>query len=496
MEKRIKTLYIITIAAILAFLGMQVYWLYGRYVFSLDEYERNITQKITESVDLYNGLRDSQIRMEDSGDSIGSEILFPVISLSISKDDTVRTSRRVSIYSYSYRDILGLDSNIQLTQDMREKAIKEVYNHSRYKVYMAYDSVHYDASRAKDENETWSAAHNVVTAKYKPFTIEGIDSVLEKTGIEAEIIISQVDSMMWHRSVRHSGSMWNPKLSVTIPYSQLEGKVVEIKCKIDPFEVLPMMWSTLFIVLVITVLLTICLILQFSTVLKLSRLDRIRNSFVTTMIHELKRPISTLKMCVSGIENEHMMDDVEMKRELMTETRNSLDNLSAYFSKLRDITFNNVEQIPLNIQEIDLHEVFDEVTGSIIFPDLKKVEFINKIDEDLVISADRTHLVNILNNLVENAVKYSGSNVVIKAEATENNGIAEICISDTGNGIPAGELKHIFKRFYRGKAGSGDQPGMGLGLAYVKLLVDAHGGEITVESTEGKETCFTITLPQ
>ncbi|MDE6549607.1 MAG: HAMP domain-containing histidine kinase, partial [Muribaculaceae bacterium] len=126
----------------------------------------------------------------------------------------------------------------------------------------------------------------------------------------------------------------------------------------------------------------------------------------------------------------------------------------------------------------------------------KSVKFINEIDESMVVSADPTHLNNILNNLVENAVKYSGSNVVIKAEASENNGIAEIRISDTGYGIPTGELKHIFKRFYRGKAGSGDQPGMGLGLAYVKLLVDAHGGKITVESTEGKETCFTITLPQ
>ncbi|MDE6379015.1 MAG: HAMP domain-containing histidine kinase [Muribaculaceae bacterium] len=496
MEKRIKALYIITIAAILAFLGMQVYWLYGRYVFSLDEYERNLTQKITESVDLYNGFRDSQIRMEDSGDSIGSEILFPVISLSISKSDTVRTSRRVSIYSYSYCDILGLDSNIPLTQDMREKAIKEVYDHSRYKVYMAYDSVHYDATRAKDENETWSAAHNVVTAKYKPFTIEGIDSVLGKNGIEAEIIVSQVDSMMWNRSVRHNGGMWNPKLSVTIPYSQLEGKVVEVKCKIDPFEVLPMMWSTLVVVSFLTVLLIICLILQFRTVLKLSRLDRIRNSFVTTMIHELKRPISTLKMCVSGLENERMMEDKDTKQELLFETRNSLDNLSAYFSKLRDITFNTVEQIPLYIQEVGLREVFDEVTDSMIVLNQKNVEFINKIDETLVISADRTHLVNILSNLVENAVKYSGSHVEIKAEASVKNGFVELRISDSGNGIPSCDLRHIFKRFYRGRAGGGEQPGMGLGLAYVKLLVEAHGGEISVESVEGERTCFTIKLPQ
>ena len=69
-------------------------------------------------------------------------------------------------------------------------------------------------------------------------------------------------------------------------------------------------------------------------------------------------------------------------------------------------------------------------------------------------------------------------------------------VSDNGNGIPSGDIKHIFKRFYRGKASAGEQPGMGLGLAYVKLLVEAHGGEISVESIEGRGTCFTITLPQ
>lgn len=174
----------------------------------------------------------------------------------------------------------------------------------------------------------------------------------------------------------------------------------------------------------------------------------------------------------------------------------ALDNLSAYFSKLRDITFNTVEQIPLNLSVINIECMFKEVAAAMIIPAGKTVEFINVIDRTLEVSADPSHLYNILNNLVENAVKYSGSHVKIEAEAIVNNGFVELRVCDTGYGIPSGDLKHIFKRFYRGKAGGGDQPGMGLGLAYVKLLVDAHGGDISVESMEGKGTCFTIKLPQ
>ncbi|MDE6554125.1 MAG: HAMP domain-containing histidine kinase [Muribaculaceae bacterium] len=496
MEKRIKTLYLITIAAILAFLAMQVYWLYGRYVFSLDEYGRNLSSRIMESVDLYNGFRDSGKNILDSSDSAGQKMMFPIISLSISRGDTIRTARRVSIYTYSYHRVLGVDTTVPLTKEMRAKALDHVYANNNYNTSMAYDSVHYDASKAKDENETWTAAHNVVIAKDRPFTKEGIDSVLRKNGIKADIIVSKVDSMVWNKSVRNLGSLWRPELYVMVPFSQLEGRIVEITCRINPYDVVPMMWPTLVVVLLITVLLIICLILQFSTILKLSRLDRMRNSFITTMIHELKRPISTLKMCVSGIENNRMMEDPETKRELMRETRNSLDNLSAYFSKLRDITFNDVEQIPLNIRSVNLRGLFSEVTSAMVVPADKEVDIVNDIDSALEVSADQTHLVNIVGNLIENAVKYSGRYVEIKAESSEINGIVHLRISDTGNGISSGDLRHIFKRFYRGRAAGGDQPGMGLGLAYVKLLVEAHGGDITVDSKEGEGTCFTIKLPQ
>ncbi|MDE5674856.1 MAG: HAMP domain-containing histidine kinase [Muribaculaceae bacterium] len=191
-----------------------------------------------------------------------------------------------------------------------------------------------------------------------------------------------------------------------------------------------------------------------------------------------------------------MMADKEIKKEVISETRNALDNLSAYFSKLRDITFNDVEQIPLNVQNINLYDLFENVISAMTFPAGKSILIRNDIDKTFEISADKTHLFNILNNFVENAVKYSGSSVDIIVSAFQNEGMAEVNISDTGNGISSGDLKHIFKRFYRGKASVGEQPGMGLGLAYVKLLVEAHGGNVSVESSEGKGSCFSIRLPQ
>lgn len=497
MESRIKTLYIITIIAILAFLGMQFYWLYGRYVFSLTEYERALSERIVKCVDEYNDIRShSSENRDDSLKQKRSEdvLTIPQFTLHQHYGDSVSTTRTSRIYTYvfSAHELLGLEPGTPLTDEQKDRALKLVEVQSVEPV----DSAVFDASGARDENEAWTATKNVQVQRKCPFAIEGMDSVLRKADIRAEVTLTAVDSMVWATDARYGISLFTPELALTIPYSQLEGLTVTVVSPISPFDVLPGMWQTLIISLVISTLLIVCLIFQFSTVLKLSRLDKMRNDFVTTMIHELKRPISTLKMCVSGIENERMMADPDTKRELVTETRTALDNLSAYFSRLRDITFNNVEQIPLNIQSVNLHDLFDAVAAAAVIPGHKTVILQNEIEPDLVIPADRSHLFNVLNNLVENAIKYSGAQVEVRASAAVVNNAVEISVSDTGHGIAASDLPHVFRRFYRGQASAGDQPGMGLGLAYVKLLVQAHGGDISVDSTPGRGSCFTVTLPQ
>lgn len=498
MGKRIKTLYIVTIIAILAFLGMQVYWLYGRYEFSLIEYERNLGEQIKKCVDEYNALRaKSSDTWTDSLKQKGNDpevFSVPTFSLQQEYGDTVKTTRTSKIYTYlfSAHELLGLPPGTPLTEKQKDKAMKL----AEIQMATPVDSMIFDTSGAKDESQAWQATSNVQTERKCPFKVEGVDSILQKSQIRARINLVETDSMVWNTSVKYCTSVFSPDLTLIIPYSELQGKTVCIVCPINPFEVLPGMWQTLVITLLVSCFLIVCLVLQFSTVLKLSRLDKMRNSFITTMIHELKRPISTLKMCVSGLDNERMLANKDIRKELLTETRNALDNLSAYFSKLRDITFNNVEQIPLNIQSINLHDLFDTVADATVQPSGKTVIVNNKIDSEVIVSVDRAHLYNILNNLVENAVKYSGLEVEINASATESVGFVELMVSDNGNGIPSGDLKHIFQRFFRGKASSGEQPGMGLGLAYARLLVEAHGGDISVQSTEGRGTCFTIKLPQ
>ena len=395
MERRIKTLYIVTIIAILAFLGMQSYWLYGRYEFALSDYERNLGARIEKCVAEYNAIRavssDSRVDSFRNGKDFNT-FYVPSFSLSQKYGDTVQTKRTSRIYTYRFsaHELLGLKPGTPLTEEQKDRAMKLAVVQTETPV----DSMIFDSSGAKDENEAWLATNNVQTERKCPFTVEGIDSIMEKAGIKAEVTLARVDSMVWGNAVEYHKSVFSPAVSMIIPYSQLQGLTACIVSRVNPFDVLPGMGPALIITLLVSCLLIVCLVLQFSTVLKLSRLDKMRNSFVTTMIHELKRPISTLKMCVSAMGIDSMMGSGEVRKEILAETRNALDNLSAYFSKLRDITFNNVEQIPLNIRSVNLRELFDSVASAAVIPSGKTVEIRNNIGGETVVSADRSHLFN------------------------------------------------------------------------------------------------------
>ena len=437
MEKRIKTLYIVTIAAIMAFLGMQMYWLYGRYEFSLREYEHHTEAVIADVIVEYNKERDKK----------GTGDINTSYSMSHGVDSAGNTSRKVTVSSsFNGRKLLGIDEERNLTDEEKER-LAEIVSDSLQRIEEKKLSI--DASTAPSDGAAWAAMRNFELEVQSPFTIQGLDSLLKKENINAVLSLTTTDSIMWKSAMYGHKSFVYPHFQIISPYSELERKAVIIDCTIPTADIVREMGWTLVLAFVLSILLILCLIWQIKTIIRLSRLDNMRNSFITTMIHELKRPISTLKMCVSGLDNKQMVDDPEIRKELLSETRTALDNLSAYFSKLRDITFNNVEQIPLNIQSVNLHDLFDTVAAATIRPSGKDVVVHNEIASDIVVSADRSHFYNILNNLVENAVKYSGDSVEIKASANADKGEVVLSISDNGNGIPSGDLKHIFQRFFQ-----------------------------------------------
>lgn len=485
MEKKITALYILSISAILAFMGMQVYWLYSRLEYSLREYEHAALQSVELALLDYNKARNK---------SYVSEVQSHY-SISHPNDSTGMEKRKVKVATTTIngRALLGIEEDRTLTPEEMEKLAKLVMDSIEH---FENKRVEVDASSAPSDGAAWVAMENFELEAKAPFTAKGIDSMLRKENVSAKATLCVYDTLVWGSSILRHASPFRQSLKIAVPYSELENKVAEIEVTVPAAQVLRGMGWTLAMAFVLSAFLIACLVWQIKTITRLARIDKMRSSFVTTMIHELKRPISTLKMCVSGIDSCKLMQDEKMRRELTAEMRKALDNLSAYFSKLRDIAFNNVEQIPLNVSSFNLRALVEDVANSVAIPGAKSVEIGNGVPEGIDLSADRAHMMNILTNLIENAIKYSGDEVCVKISAERDSTGDIICVADNGNGISKADLPKIFDRFYRGNTKNADVPGIGLGLAYVRLLVDAHSGKIWVESDLGKGSTFFIKLPQ
>lgn len=488
MEKRIKAIYIITIAAILAILCMQGWWLWRQYTYTLSAQAEENQNEIMAVVNDYTQIRNHRTSTKDSIAGISNEY----------KRDSVKWSVDFMIIKRSIRDLLHLPASHQVTNADIKKASLVLATKPLSLQEINADTIKRSYSFSLETKESlamdWvkSASLDILS----PFTQEGMDSILAKCGIVADVTLAKSDTIEWEPYHKISYSLSNPTITYFVPYSPLERNVAIFKQNVPVLDTLKSMAGMLAVTLLLSILLVACLCWQFSTILKQSRIDRLRNTFVHTMIHELKRPLSTMMMCASALDNESMMADKVFRKKVVLDFRNSLGNLSAYFSKLRDITFNETGQIALSVSRFGLVQFVDEQISRATIPSAKSVHFEN-LCKDCTISADRIHLANILSNLFENAIKYSGAEVTVSVDGYIDGGNLIIKVQDNGIGINASDKSHLFDKFFRSQeAINSGQPGIGLGLAYVKQLVEAHGGSVAVESEMGAGTTFTLTIPQ
>ena len=485
MEKRIKILHWLTIVAIIAFCLMQCYWLYNRYVYTLENHEEELYKSVLNVMQEERNIRKS--------------IKRPDISILTSTKISASTQAETSGIQSTVFDIYVVDANKVDLSEVSNADIKEIIR--LYETSNSDGITHYNfaiTDKPTDPNE-YDALERFTIDVRNPFQLSSLDSLLNKRGLDVvNISREKADSMIWLPSRTERTSILSPQITITYPYDIFEGELVSITLSVGISPVIAKMTDLLVLSLVLSILLITCLVAQIATIRKQRKLEELRQDFIHTMIHELKRPISTLKMCISFMRNEKLMQDKESKEAIIADSSNELDNLSSYFSKLRDLTFNDATEIPLTLSAFNLHDTIEECISKLSIPTGKKAEINILSKEDIILTADKMHIGNIISNLLENSIKYSCESVKIDIDYRENcNDSVCITIKDNGFGIAKTDANYIYDKFFRSRSASdNDIPGMGLGLAYVKQLVQAHRGSIVMESEEGVGTIFTINLPQ
>jgi signal transduction histidine kinase len=230
---------------------------------------------------------------------------------------------------------------------------------------------------------------------------------------------------------------------------------------------------------------------------KLRELDRLKSSFVSMVSHELRTPMTSIKGYV-----DNLLDGVagplnEKPAYYLKRVKHNVERLTRMINDLLDLSRIEAGGVRLQLAAVSIPELLSDIVESFQSIARERGVTVRERHEDSLpqVQGDRDKLHQILNNLIQNAVKFTakGGQILVEARATDE--VVEVCVSDTGCGIAPHELDRVFDRFYRGETVPMEERGAGLGLAITKNLVELHGGQIWVDSSPGEGSRFYFTLP-
>jgi two-component system phosphate regulon sensor histidine kinase PhoR len=252
--------------------------------------------------------------------------------------------------------------------------------------------------------------------------------------------------------------------------------------------------------IIFTIVLLITFIFTIVVIFRQKRYTEIKNDFINNMTHELKTPIASISLAAQMMNDDSVAKSEQMTKHLSSVITDESKRLRFLVEKVLQMSMFDKKSVVFKKKELDLNEMVEQIaqtftlrvehTGGKIYTEIEAI--------DSAIFVDEVHFQNAITNLMDNAVKYRKQEEPLDIYIRTWNDEQKLYLSirDTGQGIKKENLKKIFDKFYRVHTGNKhDVKGFGLGLAYVKKVIDLHQGEIKAESEVGKGTKFTISLP-
>ncbi len=254
--------------------------------------------------------------------------------------------------------------------------------------------------------------------------------------------------------------------------------------------------------LVFTAIFFLILIFTFmyiiNTIIKQKKLSEIKNDFINNMTHEFKTPISTISLASEVLLQTNADASPERIKKYLKIIYDENIRMRGQVDRVLQVARLDRDEFSLTKSEFDLHQLVKNTVQHLCFDQCEEVTTVNyHFDADqFILNADEMHIKNVVTNLVDNAIKYSSNGTSLNIQTNNKQEGILLSIEDNGIGMSKETIKHIFDKFYRVPTGNiHNVKGFGLGLYYVKNMVDAHGGHIEVKSEINKGSRFDIYLP-
>jgi len=254
------------------------------------------------------------------------------------------------------------------------------------------------------------------------------------------------------------------------------------------------------VAILFTIIIIAAFYLTIRTMLRQKKLGEIKNDFINNMTHEFKTPLATISLAVDAMKNEKVLQDREKISYFSSIIKEENQRMNRQVETILRASQLEKQEAELNLKPLHVHEVIKDVVDNFALQLQDKqgqAELVLNASNDLI-NADEVHFSNLVNNLVDNAVKYAKENTPLRIRITtqSNEKAITIRVEDNGIGMNKETVKRVFERFYRAHTGNiHNVKGFGLGLSYVKTMIQAHEGSISVDSTLGKGSTFTVQLP-
>src|SRR3989338_2373058 len=262
-------------------------------------------------------------------------------------------------------------------------------------------------------------------------------------------------------------------------------------------------WTKVRPMLILSLLFSVLILLCFGYsvyfIFKQKRISQVKNDFINNMTHELKTPLASISLAASSIRHPQVVERPEEVKRFADIISDEERKINAHIEQVLEIASLDRSEMQLNFENCELLNLLNKSVRTIELS-LKNVEgdvqFDSKVDRAPIL-ADALHLINVFTNILDNSIKYSEGRPQIVVQVREDANTYCISIRDKGIGMSSSEQKQAFDKFYRAERGDiHNRKGFGLGLSYVKSIVEAHHGRVEIQSEKNVGTCVFVYIPQ
>ncbi|MBF9140662.1 sensor histidine kinase [Hymenobacter properus] len=504
MKRRIRSIFWLMVACMVGINGFQAYWLYNTYQLTASQFARTAREALASVVQRQQLDLARQFVERDHGakgrimvfQNTDEEGHFNRVVVRQGKGDDTAHRARPDVLVQRAVEPNGVPAGLDLS-NVKEIRVQRL-DQSGAVPSGASDTLARKLSRLIINN--WAGGKPVnlrqLSANYhRELRLRGADAtlVLDTMSLPLRRAGASPSAAFDRLPTRAGYTVKTPPVSLN-PFREL---YVRASFQPPTSYILRAMGGLLAGSVLLLALTTGCFWLMLSTILRQKKLSDVKNDFINNMTHELKTPLATVSAAVEALQNFGALNDPAKTQAYLSISRTELQRLSDLVEKVLNIAADERQPLALRPEPVQPAELVNEIVARHQLQAAKPVAFDVQAAPAGPVQADPLHLGNVINNLIDNAIKYAGEAVAITIRSWQSAAGWHLSVADNGPGIAPAYQEAIFDQFFRVPTGNlHNVKGFGLGLYYVRQVVERHGGRITVHSEPGRGSRFDVLIPQ